>query len=160
MSNPPCVHCSSCTLGVGRSGSVKFASVRTRRKGGGACELTSAELPLIRPFASLAGASRVRGSACISDETRVHLAGRAPSVCERSIDRSITAIEYRALPARSTSEFRRERSADREIAGELFGAPVDRRYVSFRGFIPVGSVELSAFSRFEGWLDHFAWSVP
>lgn len=61
----PSVHCPSCILGVARPRSVKFASVRTRWKGGGACELSSAELPLIRRFAFLADTSQVvRDSTC------------------------------------------------------------------------------------------------
>lgn len=54
----PFIHRLSCTFGVGRLRSVKFALVRTRQKGGGACELSSAELPFIRPYASLVNISR------------------------------------------------------------------------------------------------------
>lgn len=63
MSTPlpsiPLIHRLSCTFGVGRLRSVKFALVRTRQKGGGACELSSAELPFIRPYASLVNTLRI-----------------------------------------------------------------------------------------------------
>lgn len=111
--NPP-VHCSSCTLGVSRSRSVKFAPVRKRRKGGGACELSSAELPLIRPFASLASTWWVCSSACIPDE-RVCISSRVMAV-QQPINASFSR-DYKWIVA-----------IDRVIAGEHFG--VNRRCIS------------------------------
>lgn len=145
MSNP-LIHCSSCTLGVGRSRSVKFALVRTRRKGGGACELSSAELPLIRPFASLAGTSRA-ATVRVFWRTRVCIFvrdGRAPSwiVCERLID---------ALFPRDRRVSRRDRSELRNRRQTFWStrrSPV-RSFVGI-SFISLRSVELSAeaFLRF------------
>jgi len=98
MSNPSRPLGSSCTLGVARLRSVKFALVRTRRKGGGACELSSAELPFIRPFASSASTLRFRGSACISDE-RVCISWWTYIFPDR-----VRAIDQYALLSRSLSE--------------------------------------------------------
>jgi len=109
MSNPSRPLGSSCTLGVARLRSVKFALVRTRRKGGGACELSSAELPFIRPFASSASTLRFRGSACISDERvciswwtyifpdRVRVDQYA--LLSRSLSEPLQSIEIVKLPA-------------------------------------------------------------
>lgn len=114
MSNRP-VHCSSCTLGVGRSRSVKFAPVRTRWKGGGACELSSAELPFIRRFAlpalHFAGSRQCvwRTRVCIIPRDRVVYASGS-----RLSDRSI------ALIPRDWRASHYDRSGSRDFAGETF----------------------------------------
>lgn len=143
MSNP-LIHCSSCTFGVGRSRSVKFALVRTRRKGGGACELSSAELPLIRPFASLAGTSRAATVRVFLTNACVYLRAWWPCTF---LDR-VRTINRCILPARSTSESSRSIGIAKSSANFLEHSSV-RSFVGI-SFISLRSVELSAeaFLRF------------
>lgn len=136
MSNP-LVHCSSCILGVARPRSVKFAPVRTRWKGGGACELSSAELPLIRRFALLAGTSQVRGSAC---DVRVCVSSRVMGSYTPS-DR-VWATD-RCARSREIDVFVVTIDRDRENASETFRS-VHRSSVRPRSFIPLKFLRLCA----------------
>lgn len=129
MSNPP-VHCSSCALGISRSRSVNFAPVRKRRKGGGASELSSAELPLIRPFASLASISRVRGSARYLWRTRVYIVARDGRA----------ATDWCVFPARLTSELSRSIEIARSPANFLESVGI--AVALSRSFISLEFVEL------------------
>lgn len=122
MSNP-LVHCSSCTLGVGRPRSVKFAPVRTRWKGGGACELSSAELPLIRRFALLRALRRFAASAC---DVRVWLSSRVMG--SYTLPGCVWATDRCASPARLTCELLRSIEIAKTPA-KLFGAFIDRQCV-------------------------------
>jgi hypothetical protein len=115
----PLVHCSSCTLGVGRSRSVKFAPLRTRRKGGGVASFQAQSFPslvLLRCLWAFRGFSRK--SACVSGRRSCMCYGRAWRSC--NLFELFTGVRS-MHPCTAGSAVTIDR--DRETPVKLFGAP-------------------------------------